>query len=232
MEAGTKMVAVPVGEGDLLDSGGNGGVNMPEAFPSDLPPRAQNLLEAAHRLLIAHGYEGLSWAKIAKEAGEQKSTIGYYFGDKASLVLELLRLMGRDSTTWMVRQVEEMPQGADKISAFLSKLRGVTGRPESMAFFDVLPHAIREEDLRGPVAELYAWYCLMTLKAFGLAEELGADPKLEALGWLFIAACDGILIQRALAPEHYPVDEVYAKLELAMEYLVESCLKDRESMSS
>lgn len=204
---------------------------VPDAFPSDLPPRAQNLLEAAHRLLIAHGYDGLSWAKVAKEAGEQKSMIGYYFGDKACLVLELLKLMGRDSTTWMVHQVEAIPDGADKIRAFLTRLRGVTGRPESMAFFDVLPHAIREDDLRQPIAELYTWYCLMTLKAFGLAEETGVDPDLDALGWLFMAACDGILIQRALAPENYPVDKVYAKLEQAMEYLVASH-RNREEPSS
>ena len=84
-----------------------------------LPPRAQNLLLAAQRLLVEEGYEGLSWARVAKEAGEQKSTIAYYFGDKATLVSALLRVIGQGTSTWLVEQCEALPPGHDRIDAYL-----------------------------------------------------------------------------------------------------------------
>ena len=71
-------------------------------YLQSLPPRAQNLLLAAQRLLVEQGYEGLSWARVAREAGEQKSTIAYYFGYKATLVSALLRVIGQCTSNWLV----------------------------------------------------------------------------------------------------------------------------------
>lgn len=193
-----------------------------ESFVSDLPPRAQNLLRAAHRLLVEQGYEGLTWAKVARAAGEQKSMVGYYFGDKDSLILELLKLIGRDSTSWMVEQVEGMARDADRVQAFVQKLKDVTGRPASFAFFDVLPHAMRDENLRRPVAELYEWYRTMVLRGLGFAPGQEEKPTVEAIAWLFIAAWDGILIQRALNPAGYPIDSVYQAFESAIKCLVQT----------
>ena len=191
-----------------------------ETFLSDLAPRAQNLLDAAYQLLLDEGYEGLSWAKVAQKAGEQKSMIGYYFGDKQSLILELLKLIGRENTTWLLEQSEDIREQSHRVALLLERLKGVTGGSASLAFFDVLPHAIRDEKLRRPVAQLYTWYCIMILRAFGFERGAEKDPQIAALSWLFIAACDGILIQRALAPEGYPVDTVYEKLEQAIECLL------------
>jgi AcrR family transcriptional regulator len=187
-----------------------------------LPPRAQNLLLAAQRLLVEEGYDGLSWARVAKEAGEQKSTIAYYFGDKATLVSALLRVIGQGTSTWLVEQCEALPPGHDRIDAYLQAHLAMNKLPQSFAFFDVLPHAIRNDTLRSQVAELYTWYRDMNVEALGLDNGREHDADAEAIAWFFIAAIDGILMQRALLPDVYDAEAVYAKVEMAFEFLVKS----------
>ncbi|WP_147653172.1 TetR/AcrR family transcriptional regulator [Vulcaniibacterium gelatinicum] len=52
--------------------------------PKDLAKR-EAIFEAAKRLFIEHGYEGVSMDQIAAEAGVSKLTVYSHFGDKESL---------------------------------------------------------------------------------------------------------------------------------------------------
>jgi AcrR family transcriptional regulator len=199
--------------------------NLPDGhddYLQSLPPRAQKLLLAAQRLLVEEGYEGLSWARVAKEAEEQKSTIAYYFGNKAALVSALLRVIGQGTSTWLVEQCGALPPGHDRIDAYLRAHLAMNKLPQSFAFFDVLPHAIRSDVLRSQVAELYTWYRDMNLKALGLDTGSERSADAEAVAWFFIAAIDGILMQRALLPETYDAEAVYEKVGTAFEFLVKS----------
>jgi AcrR family transcriptional regulator len=201
-------------------------------YLSSLPPRAQNLLLAAQRLLVEHGYEALTWSRIAKEAGEQKSTIAYYFGDKASLVSALLRLLGQDATTWMAEQCAALPPSEERIEAYLHAHLAMNKLPQSLAFFDVLPHAIRSERLRAQVAELYTWYRDMNVRALGLDQASENDADARSLAWLFMAAIDGILIQRALFPDAYDAGATYQKLEEAIASLIKTADGAQPDLSS
>jgi AcrR family transcriptional regulator len=194
----------------------------PDDYLLGLPPRARNLLLAAQRLLVEHGYEALTWSRIAKEAGEQKSTIAYYFGDKATFVSALLRVLGQDAATWMAEQAEALPPGKERIQALLQAHLAVNKLPQSFAFFDVLPHAIRSEQLRSQVAELYTWYRDMNIKALGLDLHAERQTEAEAIAWLFMAAVDGILIQRALFPDAPVAENLYQSLEAGIAALVNS----------
>lgn len=58
----------------------------------------KTLLEAADRLLVRHGYDGMNMNMLAKEAGYSKATVYVYFSSKDEIVrllaisrLELLR---------------------------------------------------------------------------------------------------------------------------------------------
>lgn len=52
-----------------------------------------DLLEAAKRVLLEHGYSGLSTREVAAEAGTQMSQIRYHFGSKEGMVLALFEYM-------------------------------------------------------------------------------------------------------------------------------------------
>jgi TetR/AcrR family transcriptional repressor of mexJK operon len=58
--------------------------------PKDLGKRAA-VLEAAKRMFVAHGFDGVSMDQIAAEAGVSKLTVYSHFGDKESLFGEAVR---------------------------------------------------------------------------------------------------------------------------------------------
>lgn len=65
----------------------------------------EDLLEAAKRVLLDHGYVGLSTRAVAAEAGTQMSQIRYHFGSKDGMVLALFNhmnaaLIDRQATTF------------------------------------------------------------------------------------------------------------------------------------
>ncbi len=66
------------------------------AQPKPRPDPKGELLEAAKRVLLEHGYAGLSTRAVAAEAGTQMSQIRYHFGSKEGMVLALFEYMNSD----------------------------------------------------------------------------------------------------------------------------------------
>jgi hypothetical protein len=99
--------------------------------------------------------------------------------------------------------------------------------PEFMAFFDVLPHSLRDEKLRRRIADLYVWYREMNIRCLGVndsslpATAPGAMPRSAALASLFVAAIDGLAIQAALAPNGFDLGACLEVLEEAMRSLLD-----------
>jgi hypothetical protein len=137
-------------------------------------------------------------------------------------VSALLRLLGQDAMTWMAEQSAALPPSEERIQAYLHAHLAMNTLPQSLAFFDVLPHAIRSERLRTQVADLYTWYRDMNIQALGLDLPSETDADAQSIAWLFMAAIDGILIQRALFPDAYDADTVYQKLEAAIAVLIKN----------
>jgi AcrR family transcriptional regulator len=63
------------------------------AEPRPKPDSRTALLDAAKRVLLEHGYAGLSTRAVAAEAGTQMSQIRYHFGSKEGMVLALFEYM-------------------------------------------------------------------------------------------------------------------------------------------
>ena len=83
-----------------------------EDFLSTLPLRAQNLLNAARRLLVDEGFSSLKWERIAKEADEPKAMIRYYFKDTAGLLSVLLRVLSEEAMHELIELSEALPSAA------------------------------------------------------------------------------------------------------------------------
>ena len=65
--------------------------DMPVTDPTpNLAPTARRILDAAIRVLDQHGFAGLTFERIAREAGENGALIRYHFGSKAGLVSALI----------------------------------------------------------------------------------------------------------------------------------------------
>lgn len=196
-------------ESDVATAGEDG-------FLARQPLRAQRLLLAGRRLLIEQGYDALTLDAVSKAAGEYKSTIRYYFGDKSGFILALLKLLAQDATEGLVRSSQALPRGSSRIHAHVTGTRALTTRPEFLAFFDVLPHALRDPAMRNHIAELYHWYREMNVTCFGVEASESNREALLDIASLFIAAADGIAVQAALDPEHFDAERVFARLEAAL----------------
>ena len=73
---------------------------------------------------------------------------------------------------------------------------------EFRVFFEMLPHVLRDEDLRRRIALLYRWYWSMKLEWLGAADPAAAldDPDLLGLAQLLSAVIDGLAVQAAVDP--------------------------------
>jgi AcrR family transcriptional regulator len=166
-----------------------------------LAPTAQRLLAAAQRLLTSGGFEALKLSAIARAAGESKASIGYHFGDKAGLVTALVDSFAHDANRGLIEGTGELPKGEERIHALIDGETRIAADAESyQSFFEVLPHALRDEDLRERVAALYDGYRETVLRCLDAADP-AAKEQLRPFAMLMIAIVDGLAIQHVLDPD-------------------------------
>jgi AcrR family transcriptional regulator len=166
-----------------------------------LPPTAQRILAAARRLMADGGFEALKLSAIAAEAGESKASIGYHFGNKAGLVTALVDSLMHESNRELFEETLCVPAGEERVHALIDGEARIADDAESFqSFFDVLPHALRDPDLRERVAALYDGYRETVLRCLDAAGS-DAPPEMRPFAMLMIAIVDGLAIQHGLDPD-------------------------------
>jgi AcrR family transcriptional regulator len=165
-----------------------------------LPPTAQRILAAAQRLLADGGFEALTLSAIADEAGESKASIGYHFGNKDGLVTVLVDSLAHDANRGLIEETAGLPPGEQRIHALIDGESRIAADAESFqAFYDLLPHALRDPDLRERVAALYDGYRETVLRC--LADDPATRERLRPFAMLMIALVDGLAVQHGLDPD-------------------------------
>ena len=166
-----------------------------------LPPTAQRILAAARRLMAGGGFEALKLSAIAAEAGESKASIGYHFGNKAGLVTALVDSLAHEANRGLIDETLSVPAGEARVRALIDGETRIAADAESFqSFFDVLPHALRDPDLRERVAALYDGYRETVLRCLGAAGP-DAVADMRPFAMLMIAIVDGLAIQHGLDPD-------------------------------
>jgi TetR/AcrR family transcriptional repressor of bet genes len=175
-----------------------------------MPPQAAELLKAAERLLVEQGFQALSLDAVAREADQYKASVRYYFGSKAGLIAALVDSMTPGSILEStVDAAREVPPGDERVRRQLAGWRSLTEDADEMrAFFEVLPHVLRDAELQAKVAELYRLYRRTDVELFALPEGT-AEQEAKALATIVSAAVDGVGEQALLDPEDIDVGAVY-----------------------
>ena len=170
-----------------------------------LPPTARRLLDAARRILIREGYGALTFAAIAAEAGEAKGSIGYHFGNKDGLMAALVDSLVHDANRALISECEAQPSAGARVRALVDGESRIVADAESFqAFFEMLPHALRDPELRRRVATLYDGYRETVWRCLNDADSARAQ-RLRPFAVLMIAIVDGLAIQHGLDPERADV---------------------------
>jgi AcrR family transcriptional regulator len=172
--------------------------------PAALPPTARRILSAAQSILAERGYSELTMTAIAQVSGANRALVSYYFGGKAGLLAALVETLFLNPEVGYVEEIRATRSGADRADAFLEWQRRVSASDRTnRMLYELLPHALREPEVRARFAGEYRAYrevdgdCLS-----GAAREL-SEEELEALAAVSIAVVEGLGIQRALDPEGF-----------------------------
>jgi len=203
---------VSTGEGAATDTIRTRGDELVTQDPAaELSPTARRILAAARRVLARDGFAGLSLEAIAAEAGENKASIRYHFGNKAGLLTALTDLVVHDENVQLLKALRK--GGDDRVAVTMQMHRRTTLNAAGYRlFWDLFPNVIREATLWPRMAELYRWY--RELDAIALAPDVDEEQRarVEVLTSLTVAICDGLAMQHASDPE-FDLEPVFALYE-------------------
>lgn len=100
--------------------------------PKDLAKRAA-ILEAAERLFLQQGYEGVSMDQIASEAGVSKLTVYSHFGDKDALFTEAAAAYCEQQMPASVFEPSPATPIRQRLSEVAEAFFTMVGSPEAIA---------------------------------------------------------------------------------------------------
>jgi AcrR family transcriptional regulator len=167
-----------------------------------LPKTARSLLVAAKEIVAEEGFEALTLKAVSMRAGENKAMVSYYFDNKAGLVAAVLDSVIHDEYLDSLDRMKSVAPGA-RIQRLVEEMQRMAAWADDFqVFFELLPHALRDEVLRRRLAMLYRWYWKMKLEWLGAKDGTAglADPDLLGLAQLLSAVIDGLAIQTAVDP--------------------------------
>jgi AcrR family transcriptional regulator len=200
-----------------VSAGADASQCLPIEDPSlNLTEPANDIVQAARRLLLAGGFEALRVDAIVREAGKNKASVKYYFGNKQGLIYALVDSLDHEQCLALAEQTRDAT-GEERLNRYIGGQTELASDADSfLMFFDLLPHVIRDEELRSRVARLYEWYHQMNMVWLGLTDQVTEEnrDRLKAFVGLMVAAVDGLAIQAALRPEGFDVAASFEILEL------------------
>jgi TetR/AcrR family transcriptional regulator, transcriptional repressor of bet genes len=141
-------------------------------------------------VLKAEGYAGLSIAKVAARAGENKALISYHFGSKQGLVSAAGSELGRTITEEILDGLEGAESGEEVVRGAADALWDLMDRDERLprVYFDLNAVSVVEDDVRQVMREVKAAWREV------LSELLGREDDAAAV--FVIAGLEGLALER------------------------------------
>lgn len=168
----------------------------------DLSPTAARILDAAKRVLSRDGFRGLTFETIAREARENPALIRYHFGSKAGLLAALVDSVLYQEATELIEQLTPLPAGDERRVGLLKLHEGLPDDIDAYRnFFELIPHIVRDDELRPHLRGLFDWY--RKLDAWALKDAGDRDPPdhIAPMALLTVAIADGIALQKLADPD-------------------------------
>jgi AcrR family transcriptional regulator len=187
--------------------------------------RAQQIVDAAARVMARNGYGGTTMKDIAAEAGITAGLIHYYFDSKEDLLLAvtaaLCEQMRSDAEQAFAASGDAPPIA--RAWAALQATKDHLARPDQQRLFvETVTLALSEPRMREQMAKLYeSLLDSSTAMVEELSRQVPTPPPVPArdLAAVFVAAIDGMALQKLLDPSR-DEDALYR----AFGFLVMGCL--------
>ncbi|MBE0528900.1 MAG: hypothetical protein IH629_06840 [Thermoleophilia bacterium] len=128
--------------------------------------------------------------------------IRYHFGSKAGLLTALVDAVMYQESVELIEQLTTVPAG-DERRAQLLRLhqRLPDDRDAYRMFFELIPHTLRDDELRPHLRDLFEWY--RRLDAWALKEPGDKQPAahIAPMALLTVAIADGVALQKLADPD-------------------------------
>ena len=161
---------------------------------------ADNILRCAQSLIVAGGYNGFSYADIAKVVGIRNASIHHHFPSKAVLVQTLVRQYREGAQAGIANLERNVPDPLAQLRAYTGYWEKCIADPASSfcvcamlaAEIPILPEEIALE-VRAHFRALSAWLTsVLERGAKQRSLKLSGTPKAEAE--MFMAAVHGAML--------------------------------------
>jgi AcrR family transcriptional regulator len=173
---------------------------LPGASP-ELPPTAKRLLDAAHRLLVRSGYNALSVAAIGQEAGENKALIRYYFGSKDGLLVALTDALISQTLQGARQRLASLSGTHDRVGVAVDTMQSIAAdTPSFRLLFELLPRLLENQRMTRQLADLYAGYREVNVRALWGDRPGEPPPVVYDLAAILVALPDGLAVQTLAQP--------------------------------
>jgi AcrR family transcriptional regulator len=190
---------------------------------TELPPTAQRLLDAAHRLLVRSGYDSLTVEAIGKEAGENKALIRYYFGSKNGLLIALTDTLIMQTLGQARQRLSGVSDAGDRVTVVTDATRDILADEASYRLlFDLLPRLLENSSMARQLADLYRGY--REINARALWGDLPGEPPqiVREVAAMTVALTDGLAVQVLAEPGSIDVRSALATWRAFVEGVLET----------
>ncbi len=191
------------------------GLGVRSAGPHSLHPTARKILEAARKVLLERGYQGMTLQAISEEAQVNKAGVWYYFGGKQQLVLALLE----DITVGESLNFGTLPPPEATLEERIDLLIGTEDQLRERvrrfrAIYELLPEASRDEELRKHLAvyyrDWYAWAGAVLSPSVDMAPPRRGPGPSAALGQFASLLLDGLIMQMVVGANEFDLPAALA----------------------
>ena len=185
-------------------------------------PTAVRILEAAKKILSERGYAKLTLQAVEEESGEYRALVAYYYGSKQGLVDAIIDSLMDAEDEALREHLEGIEEPEVRVRTLIDEQRQISADWRGFrAFYELLPHIMRDDRLREDLAADYAKSRELdrqTLAAGGR----GGDQDLGKLAALSVAIVEGLAVQYAADQESFDHAGTYRLWEdMVLAYLRE-----------
>jgi AcrR family transcriptional regulator len=186
-------------------------------------PTAVRILEAAKRILSERGYAKLTLQAIEEESGEYRALVAYYFGSKQGLVDAIIDSLMDAEDQALREHLEGIEAPEERVRALIDEQRQISADWRGFrAFYELLPHIMRDDRLREELAADYAKSRELDRQTLAAGGGSGGDEGLDKLAALSVAIVEGLAVQFAADQEHFDHEGTYRLWEdMVLAYLRE-----------
>jgi AcrR family transcriptional regulator len=173
-------------------------------------PTAQRILEAAKRILSEQGYARLTLQAVEEESGEYRALVAYYFGNKQGLIDAIIESLMDAEDDVLRERLAGISDPDERVGALIDEQREISADWQGFrAFYELLPHIMRDERLRQVLAADYAKSRELDRQTLAAGQPARRDEDLERLAALSVAVVEGLAVQYAADQERFDHEGTY-----------------------